>query len=190
MIKKVDGFLLVDSRPLIDAPAVCNSLKPTFTPILFPKCRYKSLLDGSTRLRPSLLDQRRCRSFALVSLGRLPCVRGLRLKLQSKPTSEVLGAYLLIIKRLAMQTALEKLGYKAYHMKEIAAPPNRQDKHMQCGREALIAKVYGRGKPYGREELDKLLKNYSVSGPVLSLRHTSGFVADFCKLTYFPICRV
>ena len=39
------------------------------------------------------------------------------------------------------------------------------ESHVQCWREAFIAKMYGRGKPYGKEEFDKLLRNYSVRRP-------------------------
>jgi hypothetical protein len=61
-----------------------------------------------------------------------------------------------------MHAAMTKLGYRTYHMKELVESQNRKDDHMDCWREAFIAKMYGRGKPYGKEEWDKLLGRYSV----------------------------
>ena len=58
-----------------------------------------------------------------------------------------------------MYTALGKLGYKSYHMVEAG-----KNKHSPYWLEALTAKVYGKGKEYGLEEFDKLLKDYSVRG--------------------------
>ena len=40
---------------------------------------------------------------------------------------------------------------------------NKKDKHYDCWLEGLTIKYYGKGTPYGREEFDKLLGNYSVS---------------------------
>ncbi|KAH8663498.1 hypothetical protein BGZ60DRAFT_379684 [Tricladium varicosporioides] len=62
-----------------------------------------------------------------------------------------------------MYFALERLGYKAYHFKEIGQrdipgePP-----HVKFWHEAFVAKMYGRGKTYGKEEFNKLLRNYSA----------------------------
>lgn len=57
-----------------------------------------------------------------------------------------------------MQHALQKLGYKSYHMIEGARNP----KAFSYWLEALKAKYAGEGKPYERPEFDKLLQNYSV----------------------------
>ena len=57
-----------------------------------------------------------------------------------------------------MQHALQKLGYKSYHMIEGARNLNAFSYWL----EALKAKYAGEGKPYGRTEFDKVLKNYSV----------------------------
>lgn len=58
-----------------------------------------------------------------------------------------------------------KLGYKSYHFMENGSPEGAKNKHIVCWREALEAKVLGKGTPYGREEFDKVLGNYSVRGP-------------------------
>ncbi|KAI4112749.1 MAG: hypothetical protein LQ338_008279 [Usnochroma carphineum] len=57
-----------------------------------------------------------------------------------------------------MQHALQKLGYKSYHMIEGARNP----KAFSYWLEALKAKYAGEGKPYERPEFDKLLQNYSA----------------------------
>lgn len=46
---------------------------------------------------------------------------------------------------------------------ECGQPENIKDGHLLCWKEALEAKVLGKGKPYGREEFDKVLGRYSVS---------------------------
>jgi hypothetical protein len=61
---------------------------------------------------------------------------------------------------LALQSALNTLGYRTYHYTEILK--NRQDSHLECWTEALEAKVYGNGSRYGRAEFDRLLGSYSV----------------------------
>jgi len=60
-----------------------------------------------------------------------------------------------------MYTALNKLGYKCYHMIEV--PKNRKTKHLECWHEGLSIKLNGKGKKYGAVELDKILRDYSVS---------------------------
>lgn len=56
-----------------------------------------------------------------------------------------------------MQTALERLGYKSYHMLEAGKTSS-----FRYWLEGLKAKYAGEGKPFGRTEFDKLLGNYSV----------------------------
>lgn len=62
-----------------------------------------------------------------------------------------------------MHEALTKLGHKTYHFKEIGQTdiPN-EPAHIDAWREAFLAKMYGNGKPYGKEEFDRLLRRYSV----------------------------
>lgn len=57
-----------------------------------------------------------------------------------------------------MQTALQRLGYKCYHMVEAG-----NTRSFRYWLEALEAKYENKGKPYRRSEFDKLLGQYSVS---------------------------
>lgn len=61
---------------------------------------------------------------------------------------------------VALQTALNTLGYRTYHYTEIFK--NRQDPQVEYWTEALKAKIYGNGRRYGRVEFDRLLWSYSV----------------------------
>lgn len=56
-----------------------------------------------------------------------------------------------------MQMALQRLGYKCYHMLEAG-----KTSRMGHWLEGLKAKYEGQGKPFGRTEFDKLLQDYSV----------------------------
>jgi hypothetical protein len=62
-----------------------------------------------------------------------------------------------------MKIAFNTLGYKSYHANEthVSGVP----KAMMYWKEAIENKYLGKGKPYGKAELDKLLKNYSVRCP-------------------------
>jgi hypothetical protein len=55
---------------------------------------------------------------------------------------------------------MKKLGYTPYHTMEAYYHPRRD---FPLWEEALKAKFLGEGKPYGREEFDKLLGNFDVS---------------------------
>lgn len=59
---------------------------------------------------------------------------------------------------------MEKLGYKAYHFREIFSAEAKKDGHIWAWDEALKAKVDGEGQPFAKEEFDKILGRYSVSG--------------------------
>ena len=60
---------------------------------------------------------------------------------------------------MSILAALEELGYKPYHMaKAIQAPKTNLD----VWREGLDAKFKGKGKPFGREEFDKILGEYDA----------------------------
>jgi hypothetical protein len=60
---------------------------------------------------------------------------------------------------LAMRDALEILGYNAvHHMQSIFANPLQNE----MWAEAINAKFFGRGKPYGKEEWDQLLGHCQV----------------------------
>jgi Sulfotransferase domain len=55
---------------------------------------------------------------------------------------------------------LNKLGLKCYHMAEV--PKTKKNKHFYYWHEAMVSKCYGKRKPYGPAELDKILENYNV----------------------------
>ena len=40
--------------------------------------------------------------------------------------------------------------------------------HLQCWNEALQAKFQGKGKPYGKEEFDKLMGKYNVRPSIMT----------------------
>jgi hypothetical protein len=61
---------------------------------------------------------------------------------------------------VAMKAALEKLGYKVYHMAECVT--RWQEKHLHLFEEATRAKLLGQGKLWTGAELDKVLQNYTV----------------------------
>jgi hypothetical protein len=61
-----------------------------------------------------------------------------------------------------MWMALKILGYETYHFKELGVAQNIQERHMLCWREALTAKLFSSGKPYGTPEFEKLLGRYNV----------------------------
>lgn len=54
------------------------------------------------------------------------------------------------------------LGYRPYHMYEVV----QSTAHMGIFEEALNAKYYGVGKPYGKAEFDKWFADYDVSIPL------------------------
>lgn len=59
-----------------------------------------------------------------------------------------------------MCDALEKLGYKSYHMKEAFANFGRN--HMQYWHEALTSKYQNWDRKYEKADFDKLLEGYTV----------------------------
>lgn len=50
------------------------------------------------------------------------------------------------------------LGYRSYHMYEVV----QSTAHMGIFEEALNAKYFGVGKPYGKAEFDKWFADYDV----------------------------
>lgn len=58
------------------------------------------------------------------------------------------------------------LGYRPYHMYEVV----QSTAHMGIFEEALNAKYFGVGKPYGKAEFDKWFAEYDVRNPVISQR--------------------
>ncbi|EHK96657.1 hypothetical protein M7I_7637 [Glarea lozoyensis 74030] len=72
---------------------------------------------------------------------------------------------------MTMYTALNKLGYKSYHMlAAVTEPRSVQDRHLVCWREALNYKVHGVGQPYTGADIDKILQYHSVILPIFLLR--------------------
>jgi hypothetical protein len=58
--------------------------------------------------------------------------------------------------------ALEKLGYKVYHCSECAT--RWKDDHVVLFKEAMEAKLYGKGTMWTGADLDKVLQGYTVRG--------------------------
>ncbi|KAF8851057.1 hypothetical protein BDZ45DRAFT_751070 [Acephala macrosclerotiorum] len=86
-----------------------------------------------------------------------------------KSWSEILGrlrwrcyVWVFLGRAPSLYTALGKLGYKSYHYMEIFSLNGRGFKAIWCWEEAMRAKVLGEGKPYGKEEFDKVFGSYSA----------------------------
>jgi Sulfotransferase domain len=62
---------------------------------------------------------------------------------------------------LSLYTALQKLGYKPYHMAEAI---KNADVDLECWQEGVQAKLHGKGKPWGKEDFDKLTGKFDVRG--------------------------
>lgn len=60
---------------------------------------------------------------------------------------------------MSLLAALRELGYHPYHMVEAV---NSASMDFPLWEEALRAKFYGEGKPWGREEFDKMLGQFDV----------------------------
>ena len=58
-----------------------------------------------------------------------------------------------------MYKALKMLGYHPYHFKEAF---ENGIPHVEIATEALNAKYFGQGKPFGREEFDKWFQDFDV----------------------------
>ncbi len=56
-------------------------------------------------------------------------------------------------------TALHMLGYNPYHMAEVI---KNADVDIPCWIEGIEAKFHGKGKPWGKEEFDKLTGRHDV----------------------------
>lgn len=64
---------------------------------------------------------------------------------------------------MSIHTALEKLGFKVYHMAEAIKAPRT---NFGCWIEAIDAKFYGKGEKFGRAEFDKLLGEFDSGADV------------------------
>ncbi|RYP67509.1 hypothetical protein DL771_007209 [Monosporascus sp. 5C6A] len=79
-----------------------------------------------------------------------------------KREMEVLGMGMSRTGTASTTMALNILGYRSYHAHQIFQPDEPDEWHVECWREATLAKMYGNGMPYGKAEFDKLLRNYSA----------------------------
>ena len=64
---------------------------------------------------------------------------------------------------MSIFTALEKLGYKPYHMVKAMAAPRS---NLTVWKEGLVAKYEGQGDKWGRAEFDKVLGSFDVVSDV------------------------
>ncbi|KAF2088724.1 hypothetical protein K490DRAFT_72458 [Saccharata proteae CBS 121410] len=60
---------------------------------------------------------------------------------------------------ISLRTALSQIGYKPFHGQMMDVYPE----FYPLWEEALRAKYYGEGEPYGRQEYDKLLGDFNIS---------------------------
>ncbi|KAH7120290.1 hypothetical protein B0J13DRAFT_457004 [Dactylonectria estremocensis] len=77
---------------------------------------------------------------------------------------------------MALFTALQRLGYKPYHMTVAMGSP-KTNLGLWC--EALHAKFSGRGKPWGRAEFDKILGDYDAVADVPAICFVEELVAAY-----------
>ncbi|CAK1364100.1 unnamed protein product [Cercospora beticola] len=82
---------------------------------------------------------------------------------------------------MSMWTALQILGYKPYHFKEIGKPENLKDRHLVCWREAFYAKLYGSGEPYATPEFEKLLQRYDAITDAPAVNFSDELIEAFPK---------
>jgi len=76
---------------------------------------------------------------------------------------------------LGLYNAFKILGYKPYHMVDLVS---NGVPHIKMMTEALRAKYFNQGKPYGREEFDKWMGDYDV------ITDVSGFFAEELAAAY------
>ncbi|KAM0201818.1 hypothetical protein ACHAPA_009556 [Fusarium lateritium] len=77
---------------------------------------------------------------------------------------------------MAVFTALKQLGYTPYHMSVAIGSPKT---NLSLWREALDAKFYGKGKPWGREEFDKILGFYDAVVDIPAICFVGELVAAY-----------
>lgn len=64
---------------------------------------------------------------------------------------------------MSILTALNQLGFRVYHMSEAIKTPRTS---FGCWIEGIKAKFHGEGRPFGREEFDKLMGDYDAGADV------------------------
>ncbi|KAM0343405.1 hypothetical protein ACHAPU_008586 [Fusarium lateritium] len=77
---------------------------------------------------------------------------------------------------MAVFEALKQLGYTPYHLSIAVGSPKT---NLDLWREALDAKFYGKGKPWGREEFDKVLGFYDAVVDVPAILFVEELVAAY-----------
>lgn len=78
---------------------------------------------------------------------------------------------------MSLFTALKILGYRPYHMAEALGSSPKTSLALWC--EALKAKFHGVGKPWGREEFDKILGEYDCVLDVPNICFAEELVAAY-----------
>ncbi|KAL8709000.1 MAG: hypothetical protein Q9220_006209 [cf. Caloplaca sp. 1 TL-2023] len=77
----------------------------------------------------------------------------------------------------ALQAALNKLGFRCYHMQEV--PNNKKQGHFWCWHQAIVAKFKGKGPVYTPADLDKLLQDYSAVTDIPCVLFSDELLAAF-----------
>ncbi|CVL10637.1 uncharacterized protein FPRN_12769 [Fusarium proliferatum] len=77
---------------------------------------------------------------------------------------------------MALTMALKQLGYTPYHMSLSLSGPKT---NLGLWREALDTKFYGKGKPWGREEFDKILGPYDAVADLPAICFVEELVAAY-----------
>ncbi|KAF7870083.1 uncharacterized protein EAF02_009273 [Botrytis sinoallii] len=76
---------------------------------------------------------------------------------------------------MSLQESLNKLGYRTYHCR-VAAPTKG---HISLWLEGFDAKLNGNGKPFGREEFDKILTNFSATTDMPAVNFSEELLAAY-----------
>ncbi|CAL8574626.1 hypothetical protein XPA_000580 [Xanthoria parietina] len=83
-----------------------------------------------------------------------------RTKPEKRQDMQVLALGLSRTGTMSLQAALNKLGYRCYHMAEV--PNNKKKGHFWCWHEAMLSKFKGTGPKYTPADLAQLLEDYSA----------------------------
>ncbi|KAL8815531.1 MAG: hypothetical protein Q9223_005340 [Gallowayella weberi] len=78
---------------------------------------------------------------------------------------------------MSLQAALNKLGYRCYHMAEV--PNNKKKGHFWCWHEAMLAKLKGIGPKYTPADLAHLLEDYNAVTDIPCVLFSDELLAAF-----------
>ncbi|KAL9013035.1 MAG: hypothetical protein Q9173_002244 [Seirophora scorigena] len=78
---------------------------------------------------------------------------------------------------MSLQAALNKLGYRCYHMAEV--PNNKHKGHFWCWHEAMLAKFKATGPTYTPADLANLLEDYSAVTDIPCVLFSNELLAAF-----------